>query len=283
MRRRAGACRERGRSDQARPTTRFRLSSRPAPMWRRSRRTSGRWCPRNATSRPSGSPCPRTGEPIAPAVRRSPSWSRTSCSCRCPARAGCRSATCSSATARRCAIAKNGWPSCSSPRRRRAQLRAGQGDHGRERALQHRQREPEHQHPHAGADAPHAGASSADAVRAATRWTTSGTIVEFKETSRPTYMATTGGRDLPVYGRFWVDAGTGTILRTELHAVDTGVEAHITVHFAARRRRRDVRAGPYGRALPAGPRPQRGARAGHVFEVPPVPGPPPSPCLETDW
>lgn len=59
-----------------------------------------------------------------------------------------------------------------------------------------------------------------------------GTIVEFRETSRPTYIATTGGRDLPVYGRFWMDAATGTIVRTELHAVDTGVEAHITVHFA---------------------------------------------------
>jgi len=59
-----------------------------------------------------------------------------------------------------------------------------------------------------------------------------GTIVEFRETSRPTYIATTGGRDLPVYGRFWMDASTGTIVRTELHAVDTGVEAHITVHFA---------------------------------------------------
>ena len=58
-----------------------------------------------------------------------------------------------------------------------------------------------------------------------------GTIVEFKETLHPTYVATTGGRDLPVYGRFWMDAATGTILRTELHAVDTAVEGHITVHF----------------------------------------------------
>jgi hypothetical protein len=58
-----------------------------------------------------------------------------------------------------------------------------------------------------------------------------GTIVEFKETSQPTYIATTAGRDLPVYGRFWIEADTGTILRTELHAVDTSVEAHITVHF----------------------------------------------------
>jgi hypothetical protein len=59
----------------------------------------------------------------------------------------------------------------------------------------------------------------------------SGTIVGFKETSRPTYVTTTGGRDLPVYGRFWMDAATGTIRRTELHAIDTAVEGHITVQF----------------------------------------------------
>ena len=58
-----------------------------------------------------------------------------------------------------------------------------------------------------------------------------GTIVGFKETSRPTYITTTGGRDLPVYGQFWMDAAAGTILRTELHAIDTAVEGHITVHF----------------------------------------------------
>ncbi len=58
-----------------------------------------------------------------------------------------------------------------------------------------------------------------------------GTIVDFKETSQPTYIATTGGRDLPVVGRFWVDPLSGTIRKTELHAVDTNVEAHITVTF----------------------------------------------------
>jgi hypothetical protein len=58
-----------------------------------------------------------------------------------------------------------------------------------------------------------------------------GTVVEYKETSHPTYVTTTNGRDLPVYGRFWMDPAAGTILRTELHAVDTEVEAHITVHF----------------------------------------------------
>jgi hypothetical protein len=58
-----------------------------------------------------------------------------------------------------------------------------------------------------------------------------GVALEYKETSRPTFVATTGGRDLPVSGRFWVDEETGTVRRTELHAVDTSLEAHITVTY----------------------------------------------------
>jgi hypothetical protein len=58
-----------------------------------------------------------------------------------------------------------------------------------------------------------------------------GQIVDYTETSRPTYVRTTGGLDLPVYGRYWVDSGSGTIHRTEMHAVDIRVEAHITVTY----------------------------------------------------
>ena len=58
-----------------------------------------------------------------------------------------------------------------------------------------------------------------------------GTVVEFRETARPTFVKTTNDNDLPVNGRVWVDAETGTIRRTELHAVDTSVEAHITVTY----------------------------------------------------
>jgi hypothetical protein len=58
-----------------------------------------------------------------------------------------------------------------------------------------------------------------------------GEVIEFKETGRPTFITTAGNRDLPVNGRFWVDARDGTVLRTELHAVDTSVEAHITVNY----------------------------------------------------
>ncbi|HEU4693166.1 MAG TPA: hypothetical protein VFS23_32610 [Vicinamibacterales bacterium] len=58
-----------------------------------------------------------------------------------------------------------------------------------------------------------------------------GIEVEFRETARPTFVATTGGRDLPVRGRFWISEADGAILRSELDAVDTGVEAHITVTY----------------------------------------------------
>ena len=99
-----------------------------------------------------------------------------------------------------------------------------------------------------------------------------GTIVEFKETSRPTYIATTGGRDLPVDGRFWMDEATGTILRTELHAVDTARRGAHHGHLPARRRA--------GMCVPVRMEeryrdrrdPERSARRGHLFAVPAVPG-----------
>jgi hypothetical protein len=58
-----------------------------------------------------------------------------------------------------------------------------------------------------------------------------GAVVEFRESGRPTFISTTGGRDLPVSGRFWIDERDGIVLRTELHALDTSVEAHITVSY----------------------------------------------------
>jgi hypothetical protein len=58
-----------------------------------------------------------------------------------------------------------------------------------------------------------------------------GVVIEFRERGRPTFIATTGGRDLPVSGRFWISEADGTVLRSELDALDTGVEAHITVTY----------------------------------------------------
>jgi len=58
-----------------------------------------------------------------------------------------------------------------------------------------------------------------------------GVVIEFREKARPTFVSTTGGRDLPVNGKFWVNELDGTVLRTELNAVDTSVTAHITVTY----------------------------------------------------
>jgi hypothetical protein len=58
-----------------------------------------------------------------------------------------------------------------------------------------------------------------------------GAVIDFREIGRPTFVRTTNDRDLPVNGKLWVDEQTGTIRRTELHAVDTTVEAHITVTY----------------------------------------------------
>jgi hypothetical protein len=58
-----------------------------------------------------------------------------------------------------------------------------------------------------------------------------GTIVDFKETARPTFVATTNRRDLPVSGRIWIDPGAGTVRKTQLDAVDSAVEAHISVTY----------------------------------------------------
>ncbi len=58
-----------------------------------------------------------------------------------------------------------------------------------------------------------------------------GTVLEFKERTHPTYISTTGGRDLPVEGRFWVDEATGTVRKTQLEAIDVSVEARITVTY----------------------------------------------------
>ncbi len=58
-----------------------------------------------------------------------------------------------------------------------------------------------------------------------------GFVIEFKETARPTFISTTNGRDLPVSGRFWVDERDGTVLRTEVDALDTSLDAHFVVTY----------------------------------------------------
>jgi hypothetical protein len=57
------------------------------------------------------------------------------------------------------------------------------------------------------------------------------TVLEFKERTRPTFVSTTNGRDLPVNGKFWVDSESGVVRRSELQAVDTGLSARIVVTY----------------------------------------------------
>jgi hypothetical protein len=55
--------------------------------------------------------------------------------------------------------------------------------------------------------------------------------VEYREESRPTLIRGAFDRDLPAHGRFWIDAVTGHILRTELRLEDTTVRARIMTSF----------------------------------------------------
>jgi hypothetical protein len=56
-------------------------------------------------------------------------------------------------------------------------------------------------------------------------------VVQFVERGRPTYVSTTGGRDLPVTGRYWIEEASGRIVRTELIAADPAVDARIEVTY----------------------------------------------------
>jgi hypothetical protein len=58
-----------------------------------------------------------------------------------------------------------------------------------------------------------------------------GTVVEFQEVKMPTYILTTGGRNLPVSGRFRIDEATGVVRSTELDAEGDDVEAHVKVTY----------------------------------------------------
>jgi len=56
-------------------------------------------------------------------------------------------------------------------------------------------------------------------------------IVRYAERGSQTYIRTTGNRDLPASGRYWIQEATGRIERSELRAADAGLDAHITVTY----------------------------------------------------
>jgi hypothetical protein len=56
-------------------------------------------------------------------------------------------------------------------------------------------------------------------------------IMQFKESQRPTFVRGSAGKDLPVRGRFWIAAGSGQVLRTELLMEDNQQKCEITTTF----------------------------------------------------
>ena len=58
-------------------------------------------------------------------------------------------------------------------------------------------------------------------------------VVDYKETHSPTMIRGEVGNDLPAHGRFWIDAATGRVLKTELQVEQPTVRATITTTFQA--------------------------------------------------
>src|SRR5262249_47668710 len=56
-------------------------------------------------------------------------------------------------------------------------------------------------------------------------------VVEFKETTSPAMIRGEAGRDLMAHGRFWIDAPTGRVLKTELQVEQPAIRATVTTTF----------------------------------------------------
>jgi hypothetical protein len=55
--------------------------------------------------------------------------------------------------------------------------------------------------------------------------------LRYRETTRPTLIKTTRGRDLVLEGQLWIDEDTGAVVKTALTAADPAVRATVTVTF----------------------------------------------------
>ena len=56
-------------------------------------------------------------------------------------------------------------------------------------------------------------------------------ILEYRETARPTLMRGTDNKDMFARGRYWIDAGSGRIVRTEVVFNALGTESSVTTSF----------------------------------------------------
>jgi hypothetical protein len=55
--------------------------------------------------------------------------------------------------------------------------------------------------------------------------------LQYQEAKTNTVIRTTGDRDLPAHGRFWIDAPTGRVLRTEIIAEDLNLRGKVDVTY----------------------------------------------------
>ncbi len=57
-------------------------------------------------------------------------------------------------------------------------------------------------------------------------------IVEFRETARPTIIRSVDNKDIVARGRYWIEAGNGAVVRSELAFGSLGSETSIATSFA---------------------------------------------------
>lgn len=56
-------------------------------------------------------------------------------------------------------------------------------------------------------------------------------VVEFIEEARPTVIMGLPGQDMVAYGRFWIEAATGRVVKTEVRVDERGIKAILTTVF----------------------------------------------------
>jgi hypothetical protein len=56
-------------------------------------------------------------------------------------------------------------------------------------------------------------------------------VVEYVEDMRPTIIMGLPGQEMPAFGRFWIDAETGRVVKAEVRVEQRGIKANLTTEF----------------------------------------------------
>src|SRR4051812_39545610 len=56
-------------------------------------------------------------------------------------------------------------------------------------------------------------------------------VIEYVEEARPTVIAGRPGEDMPAFGRFWIESGTGRVVKAELRVEVRDIKANLTTTF----------------------------------------------------